>query len=78
MRNKKLTKRDIANKQARFDKMCEEFKVFTVDELRIMFQEKKMSSTDRYALIQITQEKLMQEKFEKSKELVKEDNIEGE
>ena len=50
----KLKLIDIQKKQARYNSKFEEFKLLSPEELKTTYNNVKMSSTDRYALIHAT------------------------
>lgn len=53
-KKKKLTAKDYQKKVARYHLMYEKFKVMSIDELQECWRSKKMSSTDRDAIIAAT------------------------
>ena len=78
----KLNQVDKDKITARYEKKLEEFKDLTLEELKELWNTKKMSATDKHALVEITQRKWQQKVAEeaelKGKELIITDNIEGE
>lgn len=73
----KLKISDRAKIQARFDMKYEEFSKLELEELRRLFRETKMSSTDKHALIKVVDVKLAKQMSETLKE-IKDDSIESE
>jgi hypothetical protein len=51
---KKLTVKDKNKMQKRYDKMFDEYKLKTLEELKNIYQTSKISGTDRIALIDAT------------------------
>lgn len=68
----KLTKKDIKKIRQRFNKMYDEYMTKSLDELKEIFNTKKLSSTDREALVQCVNQKLIQEKNQTIKDKVDE------
>ena len=54
----KLKETDIAKMRARFESKKAQFETMSLDELKELFVSSKMSSTDRHALMMVTNEKL--------------------
>jgi len=54
----KLKQADITKMKARYEAKKLEFEALSLDELKEMFATSKMSSTDRHALMMVTNEKL--------------------
>jgi len=73
----KIKLADRAKMQARFDMKCEEFSTKTLEELRELFRNTKMSSTDKHALIKVVDMKLSSQMVETLKE-IKDDSIDTE
>jgi hypothetical protein len=67
----KLTERDTARIKARYLAKFDEFDLLSLDELKEVHKTKKMSSTDRYALVNVVQKKLEVQIQEEQKELFK-------
>ena len=65
----KLKASDWAKKEARYNMKCEEFNKLDLDELRRLFRETKMSSTDKYALIKVVDTKLAQNATDEIKKI---------
>lgn len=59
---------------ARFDAKLDEFLQLSLDELKTIFNEAKMSKTDRHALVKATDILLKRQITELSKEIGKESN----
>ena len=62
----KLTHKDRANIQARYNLKFEEYTKLTLDELKEIFNSKKLSNTDRKALIDSTSYLLYQQQVKDS------------
>lgn len=73
----KIKLADRAKMQARFDMKCEEFNDKSLEELRELFRNTKMSSTDRQALVKTVDMKLSAQMAETLKD-IKDDNIDAE
>ena len=57
----KLKQEEIDKIHARYELKFEEFKQRSLDDLKIMFNIEKMSSTDKHALVMATQHLLQQQ-----------------
>lgn len=75
---KRLNSVDIQKIKARYLTKLEEFKLLSLDELQSLYQTKKLSSTDKNALIAATDYLLKQKVAEKAKEIKETENIDGE
>lgn len=75
---RKLKEADKAKIMNRYITKCEEFKSLTLEDLKQLYNNTKMSSTDRQALIKIMDFKLKEEVAIKAKEAQEHDNIEAE
>jgi len=67
--NKRKSVVDDARIRQRFVAKCDEFKTKSLDELRTMFREDKMSSTDRRALVFIVDSMLKEQMAKSMKDL---------
>lgn len=72
----KLTKKDRYKINRRYDEMISVWQAYELEELKTLFNTKKMSSTDRAALVKVVSDKLELKRLEESK--INKDNIEEE
>lgn len=72
----KLTKKDRYKINKRYDEMISVWQAYELEELKTLFNTKKMSSTDKAALVKVVSDKLELKRLEESK--INKDNIEGE
>lgn len=76
--NIKLTRKSEAKIRARFNNKLEEFESKSLEELKEMYNTVKMSSTDRFALVNVTQKKLEEKMSAELKEAAKDDSTDEE
>lgn len=75
---KRLSAKDRANIDARYILMLEKYKLLSLEELRNIFRETKLSSNDKKAVVFAADYLLQKQMDEVTKMKIIDDNIEGE